>query len=159
MNLKIQANAGAVSRELIRRAGEVQGVTHVAVTAATQSLFVRSKMLLTQLVYQKDIPLVARVRGVNKGKTVLAWRRKMRNGGLLGAERFYVSPDGSEGRIETDPSSDAAKYAFARHNLNRPSPIDGKVRSAPWRQKAKEEGMDYAMRKFRDALREGLGDK
>ena len=158
MNLKIDANAGQIERELLKRAQAVPNLTKTAVSVATQSLFVRSKALLTRLIYQKDIPKVTSTRGKNKGQTVLAWRRNMRSGGLLGAETFFIASDGSEGRIETEPSSPAAKYALARHDLDRPSPIDGKTRSAPWRREAKEQGFDEAMQLFREALREGLGE-
>ena len=156
-NLSINSNAEGVSRELIEQASAIPNLQKQAISAGVQSLFVRSKMMLTQLIYQKDIPRVTRTRGSNKGRTVLAWRRKMRSGGLLGAETFFIAADGSEGHIETDPNSPAAKYAFARHELNRPSPIDGRTRAAPWRKRAKEEGLDDAVAELRRVLSEGLG--
>ena len=134
-----------------------EGATKAAVSAATESLFIASKRQLTALIYQKDIPKVTRTRGPNKGRQVLAWRRKMNAGGLLGAETYVISSDGLVFLIQTRPNSRAARYARARHDLNSPSPIDGRTRRAPWREKAVQEGQARAVDKFRTRFRAELG--
>lgn len=156
MNAFLQNNAGRIATEIRKRAEMLPAASSGALAKAAESLWVKSKLLLTQLIYQQEIPRVTRKRGKNAGKTVLAWRRKMRAGGLLGSETFSVKADGSEATIGTEPNSPAAKYAALRHALNRPSPVDGKTRFAPWRLRAKEQGADDAMKRFRAVLKAGL---
>jgi hypothetical protein len=118
-----------------------------AIGVAGNVLFVASRSAMLRLIYQKEIP-----KGKN-GKPL--WRRKMRAGGMLGAETYAMSVDGSTFIVFTDPSSLPAKaitrwpggYAQRRHWR------DGKyTKAAPWRSEAKAKAGERAIRKFKDEL-------
>lgn len=145
----IDFNAADFAREIEQFGARNDAAFKAALGAAALSMHASSVNALTSLIYQKDIPKVRRKRGVNAGQTVLAWRRKMRNGGLLGAETYAQSSDGWSYSVFTDPGSPAAKYAKARHNLNSPSRIDKKTRVARWREQAVRTGKPRAIEKFR----------
>lgn len=82
---------------------------------------------LATMVYAEPIPLVARrSRKTGRMKKVAAWKR---TGQLLAGERMEIS-----GPYET-VIYNSMDYAKPRHDLNTPSPIDRRVRKAPWRAK------------------------
>lgn len=155
--IDIQVDLARFQDEMGRLSAQAERAVQLALGDAGQSLFIASKRQLRALIYQKDIPKITRVRGPNAGRQVLAWRRKMNAGGLLGAETYVISSDGMAFTILTEPGSPAALYAQARHNLNRPSPIDGRTRAAPWRERAEAEGSDRAVDKFRARFRREMG--
>jgi hypothetical protein len=140
----IQINAAQFEQQLQRIAAEQPQKLQAAIADAGHWLWTVSKNWLTRLIYQKEIP-----RRPRSGR--LAWRRTY---DLRNAERLAVTTDaqGPVATIFTDPSSPAARYAEARHNLDRPSPVDGRTRTAPWRTKAHEEGMSRAIDRVRAHL-------
>lgn len=140
----LRVDVSSFQRELQRMEREQPIRARQAIAEAGQWLFTVSKNWLTRLVYQKEIPK-------RPGSSKNAWRRTYE---LRNAERISVAtaPDGSQFQIFTDPGSRAARYAQARHDLNRPSRVDGRTRLAPWRTKAREEGMTGAAERIRRHL-------
>ncbi len=144
MAIDIRHNAPQVERDLLYFIAAFPDAQKQALSVAGESLFVASRNFLTRLVYNQEIP--------KRKNGKLAWRRKMRNGGLLGAETYALKSNGTEFVIFTDPSSPAFRYHIFRHYLNRRSPIDGRVRRAPWRTETAKSGTARAVQLYRDDL-------
>jgi hypothetical protein len=137
----LQTNIADFARELKQRAERIEANQKRAMSAAARSLFVTSKNKLRTLIYNKELP--------RRKNGRIAWRRTYQ---LLRAERVSTSTRGDKGEIFTDPGSKANRSARARHKLNRPSPIDGKVRRAPWRSEAHKTGASRAVDAYRESI-------
>ena len=167
-HLSITAD-GRPMGSVMRRAGEVVATVKGAAgdllswIDATGEVFNVSRQWLVALVYVPDIPVVRRFRQrIKSGKRAGQWRRfrKLtyrlawrRTSTLLRGERFYFRGRGTDtvGVIDN-----ATPYAEDRHNLDRPSPVDGKTRRARWRDKAREQGIPRARTIFRDTYKRGI---
>lgn len=164
MKLSIDSNIPEFA-ELMRRKRElVPVVVKKAVIDGTTELFQISRSLMVSMIYAKPIPKILRNKrliktGPNQGQwkkfktpqLVDAWRRTNE---LLRRERFWFRGSGAD---TTGVIDNSVPYAQPRHDLNRPSPIDGVIRRAPWRTQARAQGMPVVKRIFREGLDAGLG--
>lgn len=153
VNINISHTTPGVVAALQKDGRRVSVLIAKSVTDATALVFTESRGQLSEMVYNQPIPMVMRrKRGLTKSgkkrprRSVPAWRRTSH---LLRSERSYISGSGATtvGTIDN-----AAKYAQARHDLDRPSPIDGKVRRAPWRRAAANRTTPRVQRLFSDAF-------
>ena len=114
----------------------------------TLDTLLESRDNLAKMVYGVPIPVVGRrsrlTRRIRRRK---AWKR---TGKLLAGERMKIV-----GPFET-VIYNSMKYAKPRHNLNRPSPVDGKVRRAPWRDKTKRNARKRIQRRFNRGVKAEL---
>ena len=182
MNFRFDSNARWLVREMHRRKSEIIPVVSHALREATRALYSESRGYMRAMIYDQPIPRVrrrvmrggskftgARIkyyrsksgdlrrrrvrpaertrRGRIKTRTVKAWRR---TGFLRRSERWRMQSP-FVGLIINN-----ARYAFARHQLNRPSPIDGVVRRAPWRETAIQNTLPMIRKTLRDSVLEVL---
>lgn len=137
MNIDITSNIDEIAKLLKDKADKVPDALHKAVVRTTAAALHESRNQLSEQVYNQPIPTR------KNGKP--AWKR---TSNLIRQERAYY--DGPlEGVIDN-----AAPYAQPRHDLNRPSPVDGKVRKAEWRKTARENIEPKVQQIVEDALRE-----
>lgn len=139
---------------------------------ATKIMFEGSRTLLSELIYNRPIPVRARFRrlkndsggwrhasekGTSSKKTFFghlhsarqsnapAWRRTST---LLRGERFYLKGSGA---LTTGIIDNKTPYAKARHDLNRAGK-DGITRSAHWRTEAAARYGDRSLAAMRAAI-------
>ena len=160
MQLNIFADAADLLAALRNKASKFPQIVKKGVIDATVVMFTGSHRRLTEMIYNVPIPKLRRWRQrIRSGKRAGKWRRfrkeRMqeawrRTGTLLRNERYYFRGSGAdvEGIIDNK-----TEYAKPRHDLNRPSRIDGKIRRAPWRTATLLEDGEKAKRTFRDAIR------
>lgn len=120
MHINITTNIPQFQALVRQKSALAPAVVQKAVIDVTAVTLVESRNQLSAMVYNKPIPKRKR-----SGKP--AWKRTNH---LINQERSY-HPSRFEGIIDNK-----APYAQARHDLNKPSPIDGKTRRAPWRRTA-----------------------
>jgi hypothetical protein len=121
MNVKIELDKASLDKSLNDIQKKTDRGIRKAVTDVTAATLKESRKQLSELVYNKPIP------SRKNGKP--AWKR---TSNLIRQERMYMN-NPLEGVIDNH-----APYAEARHELDRPSPVDGVTRRAPWREKAVE---------------------
>jgi len=153
VNINISHNIPDIAVRLKRNKKQVSVLIAKGVIDATAHVYMHSRGNLSQMVYNQPIPRVLRrKRGLTaKGKKrprrmVPAWKRTSH---LLRQERSYINGSGANtvGTIDNQ-----AKYAQARHDNDRKSPVDGKVRRAPWRQAAVNSTAPRVQRIFADVF-------
>lgn len=146
MQLDISSNLDEFQKLLQSRANDAPEVVRKAIVDATTIVYLASRGQLVEQVYNKPIPAIVRKRGRDKGKSVPAWKRTST---LLRGERFYFvgSGLGTVGIIDNK-----TPYAWHRHQLDRPSRVDGVTRSATWRQDALRDSTPRVLETFREAI-------
>ena len=152
MRIDVSSNCREFEELMKRRAQEAPQIIKKAIIEATTLVYLSSRSILVEKIYNQPIPTVVRKRGKDKGRAVPAWKRTST---LLRQERYYFRNSGAdlEGLIDNN-----TPYALARHNLDRASRIDGKTRIARWREDAFKESGQRARDSFREAIRAGLVD-
>lgn len=150
MQLDITSNIADFQKLLQQRANDAPKVVRKALIDATTIVYLASRGKLVEQVYNQPIPTVTRKRGKNKGQSAKAWKRTST---LLRGERFYFQGSGLNlvGIIDNK-----TPYAFNRHELDRPSRIDGVTRVARWREDALRESTPRVLEAVRTAIRAGL---
>ena len=159
MNITVGENLGDLERAMRDKGRKVPALVRKGVIDATALVYTTSRGLMSQLIYNQPIPRVRRRnRALTKSgrkrpaRNVAAWRR---SGDLLRGERYYLEGSGVN---TTGTIDNAVPYAKARHDLNRPSRVDGKTRRAPWRTVAVRRTTPLVKAIFEQTLRAGLNE-
>lgn len=162
MKLGLTNNIPEFRALMKKRKRLLRPIIRKAVIDATGEVFIIDRNWMVSLIYVPPIPLIQRFRAkIRSGKRAGNWRKFRkpkwvaawkRTSTLLRNERFYFRGGGDE---TTGTIDNATPYAKPRHDNDAPSPVDGIVRSAPWRTKAKQQGGPRARQIFREAIRAG----
>ena len=137
MHISIKCDAEKVQKLLDSKAREAPIVIQKAVVDGTTQVLRTAREELSAQVYNKPIP-----KRKKSGKP--AWKR---SGNLIRQERMHF-PRRFEGVVDN-----RAPYAHRRHELNKPSPVDGVVRRAPWRKTARDKSAPVVQKIFDNAIK------